>query len=310
MLDSFDEYFATNWFARFFDVRDLRTLTLVSKSVQTVADAAIKRRVRAVCVPHREVEEEWLCRFAASTVRCRVPVAHTGLRSLQLRYFRRREYHALVQRDPRLSRVQKRALHAVVFDAPYELFYWFVLELLPIDPVRLNFPVLLFRKSLALPYGRTYLRRDVYAELDERTHVRIMINGALAGVVTNRSEVWTTSLWTEEVGDRLAWMCTRSSMSILTEGRSHCPFCGLQVSDPSSHTFACMQNYSRWESLVPNDINTSSLFWARHAARYHVQKHATSSATKDGVSARVSRYDAHAVSRRQSNCRGSSVTVQ
>ena len=106
------QYFTSHWIGSFLTFSEICNVALVCKDASRVANLALQQKVhRWSCFAAlHTLERKCIARFRSSV--CVPPLLSPALYSLQLRFLRRREYHLVVQRDPRLTREHKAALHA------------------------------------------------------------------------------------------------------------------------------------------------------------------------------------------------------
>lgn len=215
-----------------------------------------------------------------------------ALQSIQFRFLRQPpRFHALVNQDPRLTHSQRECLLSdTIFKTPSELYYWFVLECLPYNPLRVCFRTENCRKSLlygsaTLICGHTQLRIDSNALVRiERLHSAPQRPQDLFSVLTEHNKMWVTSAWCHRVAQSFHNYCVLSPEQIITHGRDYCPFCHRPLKDPASHSLRCMKQYVLWNSDV-DDINTFSQRQAQRCTPYNDQ--GTSATSKDSVSKRA-----------------------
>jgi hypothetical protein len=317
MLNLSHPYLSMHWMALFLSYNELRALVLVNKDLSVLVASAIQKKFRQWGLSNAVCDEEKQCLSHVCLGDLDRFWGSPALYSLQLRCMRTKEYHALVQRDPRLSKTQKICLHTQDLRSPSTMYYWFVFDCLPFMPLRTHFSTYLCRQSLSLPYGDASLNNtNVRMRLNSRDHIqfecvgmlpvsRVSPNYLLCGVLTERNELWPTSLWTPVIAKQFCTHCSLEPFTIVCEGRSHCPFCGIENVVRETHSLSCMQKYCTWTlKNILNDINTFA--GGTRKARDTVQdnvNNATASTSQDCVSSCSGEYRRGVVQSNARKCR-------
>ena len=185
------------------------------------------------------------------------------LKCLRYRHVCPNHFRTIVAQDPRLTRRQKTELTTMsLHSQPSKLFYWFVVELLTIRPVKINFSLTLLQKTLQLPHGHEIIRRTIlgtmFLFLNDCGNIVVSNSTGLLGVITEDGHLWKTRLWSKHHSEFLNSLCCSRPEIILTSFSSICPFCGIDVSIPCSHGMQCMENYVRWVGNESYDLSILS----------------------------------------------------
>jgi hypothetical protein len=240
--------------SNFLTFKDLNALSLASKDLGSFANPARMLKVKEWESSSNEGENVWIEHYKQNYPRIINP-ASLYLKCLRYRHICADHFREIVLEDPRLTARQQLSLTTIDLQVqPSKLFYWFVVELLPRRPLKINFSLELLQKALRLPYGQEIIRKTtvsrqrVFLFLNKRGNIVISNDEGLLGVVTTDAHLWTTRLWNESFSVFLSVLCAARPELIITAFSSTCPFCGIDVSLPCSHTMRCMENYARWVS--------------------------------------------------------------
>ena len=291
MLDASHPYLTSHWMASLLTFQDLRSVALVCTALASTATLAMREKVRRLSIENSfsERERECIQSIRDGSVRGYTP----ALYSLQLRFLRTSEYHMIIQRDPRLSKASKLRLHDEDLRSPSVLYYWFAFECLPYTPLRVHFSTSMCRKSLALPYGLTCLCDNVHMCNNKRGHIQfeLRVNTAgvggaeaepharVCGVLTERDELWPTALWNASIAVCFHEHCLLEPFPMVSAGRPHCPFCGLSIALPASHSMECMMRYACWSTDHRNDINRFDSTSVQKRMRTHESRYTINAAS-------------------------------
>lgn len=252
MLNNIDWHLNCNWMSQFLTFQDLNALSLTGKHTASFANGARMLKVKKWERTANEGEKVWISHYKQNFPSIKNP-ASLYLKCLRYRHICSDHFRDIVLRDPRLTEKQQAELVSLSLDVqPSKLFYWFVVDLLPIRPLRINFSLSLLKKALHLPFGQKIIRKtslgNVFVFINKRGHIVISNNEGLLAVVTDDRHLWMTRLWDENYSVFLNVLCCDSPERIITSYSSYCPFCGLDVCSPCAHTTRCLKNYARWSA--------------------------------------------------------------
>ena len=250
MLQHIDWHLNCSWMSKFLTFKDLNALSLTSNELGSFANGARMLKVKEWEKTSSKGENVWIEHYKENFPRIINP-ASLYLKCIRYRRICSDHFRDIVLQDPRLTIRQKRSLTTMSLqEQPSKLFYWFVVDLLPKRPVKINFSLELLKKTLRLPYGQEIIRRTsvgrLFIFLNDLGNIVISNDEGLLGVVTTDSHLWTTGLWNEHFGSFLNTLAVTRPELIITAFSSICPFCGIDVSIPCSHSMRCMENYSAW----------------------------------------------------------------
>jgi len=250
MLKNSDWHFNCSWMSQFLTFKDLNALSLTGKRTASFSNGARMLKVNQWKNTSNEGENVWIEHYKKNYPEIINP-GSLYLKCLRYRHICADHFRTIVLRDPRLTHTQRVELEGMsLHKQPNKLFYWFVVDLLPRRPLRINFSLVMLRKALSLPYGRNIIRRTILGKmfifLNNRGDIVISNDEGLLAVVTEDSHLWRTALWDTTFSVFLSVLCTGRPDSIITEYSSICPFCGLDVSIPCAHSINCSLSYARW----------------------------------------------------------------
>ena len=250
MLQNFDWHLNCNWMSQYLTFKDLNALSLTNKRIASFANGARMLKVNKWKNNANEGELVWIGHYKQNYPKI-INSASLYLKCLRYRHICSNHFRNIVLRDPRLTERQQSELVEITLDnQPSRLFYWFVVELLPRRPLRINFSLTLLKKALKLPFGQKVIRKTKFGELfmflNKRGHIVISNDDGLIAVVTEDSHVWFTSLWDEKFAVFFSVLCSDKPERLITSYSSFCPFCGLNVCVPYAHKMSCQINYARW----------------------------------------------------------------
>jgi len=232
--------------------KDLNALSLTNKCTASFANGARMLKVKKWKNTANEGESVWIEHYKEKFPVITNP-ASLYLKCLRYRHICSDHFREIVLRDPRLTKRQQIELISISLDdKPSKLFYWFVVDLLPIRPLRINFSLSLLKKALYLPFGQKIIRNTsvgkMFVFINKRGHIVISNDEGLLGVVTEDDHLWTTGLWDHRFSSFLNLLCCDSPERIITSYSSACPFCGLDVCNHCAHTMICLKSYARWSA--------------------------------------------------------------
>ena len=250
MITDIDWNLNCNWMSRFLTFQDLNALSLTCKNTASFANGARMLKVKKWNLTGNEGERVWIEHYQKHYPRIINP-GSLYLKCLRYRHICADHFRTIVLRDPRLtSRQRDELVEMSLISQPTKLFYWFVVDLLPRRPLKINFSLIMLRKALLLPHGNRIIRRtrfgNMFVFLNKRGDIVISNDTGLLAVVTEDSHLWMTALWDSNLSVFLNALCTGRADSIITTYSWTCPFCGLDVRIPCAHSMSCSLNYSRW----------------------------------------------------------------
>lgn len=250
MLQEIDWHLNCSWMSQLLTFQDLNALSLTNKQLSSFANGARMLKVREWVTNSNEGERVWIEHYKQNYPTIINP-ASRYLKCLRYRHICADHFRNIVRCDPRLTERQQNELASLPLDTqPSKLFYWFVVELLPRRPLRINFSLELLQRTLKLPYGQEIIRNTnigkLFLFLNKRGDIVISNDDGLLAVVTKDSHLWFTGLWTEKVSSFFILLCSCRPEVIVTAYSSKCPFCGHEVYRSCSHSMWCMKNYARW----------------------------------------------------------------
>jgi len=250
MFEYIDRYLNITWMSELLLFNDLNALSLTSKTLSSFSNEARMLKVKKWTETSNEGEKVWIKHYKENFPKIINP-ASLYLKCLRYRHISKEHFRDIVRRDPRLTRRQQFELLQLPLDTqPCPLFYWFVVDLLPQRPLKINFSLDLLRDVLQLPYGQEIIRNTslgrVFVCLNNRRDIVISNDDALLGIVTKDNHLWMTGLWNEQHSTFLNKICSMSPEVIITMFSRTCPFCGMDISQECSHTMTCMSNYAQW----------------------------------------------------------------
>jgi len=92
--------------------------------------------------------------------------------------------------------------------------------------------------------------RDIHCFFNENKTISIQKHQKLLAVVTPDNHLWPTDAWNKESSVLLHKICTQPPFTMLTANTNHCPFCGLDVKNPTAHGMNCMIEYAKFLARV------------------------------------------------------------
>ena len=248
-MQKLDWHLNCSWMSQFLTFKDLNALSLASKELGESANAARMLKVNEWEETSNEGERVWIEHYKRNYPKIINP-ASLYLKCLRYRHICADHFREIVMKDPRLTARQKKEL--VTLESPSKLFYWFVVDVLPQRPLKINFSLNLLKNALTLPYGQEIIRRTILGRVflffNARGNIVLSNEEGLLGVVTRDDHLWPTGKWSEAHSEFLNSLCMSTPAKIITEYSRTCPFCGMDVAAPCSHSMRCMMNYARWSS--------------------------------------------------------------
>ena len=237
--------------SKFLTFGELNRLSLTSKDMDSFANAARMLKVKRWKETANKGENVWIDHYIKYYPRIINP-ATLYLKCLRYRHICSDHFRDIVVQDPRLTVKQKNILirESVFATLPSKLFYWFVVDILPQRPLKINFSLELLKDTLSLPFGNCVIRRsnvgNVWLFRNKEGNIIISNDDGLLAVITEDRHLWPTRLWNEARGHFFCGVCVTTAERIITEYSSICPFCGVDVCHSCAHSMRCMMSYAHW----------------------------------------------------------------
>lgn len=250
MISRLDWHLNCNWMSELLTFSDLNALSLTNKDTALFANGARMLKVKKWEETSNEGEKVWIEYYKNNYPTICNP-ASLYLKCLRYRHICVEHFRDVVLKDPRLTTKQKNQLLVETLSLkPSKLFYWFVVNILPQRPLKINFSLELLRNTLNLPFGNKVIRRSsvgsIWLFTNKENHIVLSNEEGLIGVITEDAHLWPTAKWGASISKFFSSVCLTTPEQIITGYSSICPFCGLDVCNPCAHSMKCMKNYTSW----------------------------------------------------------------